>query len=704
MEEVKNSTLAIMDILVTIKEDLAALREDTQDVKRELATVKEDTQDVKRELATVKEDTQDVKRELVTVKEDTQDVRRELATVKEDTQDVKRELATVKEDTQDVKRELATVKEDTNSTLMDLQVELTGLKEDTQCIKTDVESLRQNTDSTLQDLKMDLVKLNQDTNSTLMNLATLREDTDSTLRDLKMDLKELNHDTNSTLMDLQVELTGLKEDTQCIKSDVESLRQNTNSALQDLKMDLNQDTNSTLMGLATLREDTNSRMQDLQEGLATLRQEGSQERAEVNATVSKIQETVEEDNLIMNSERDASQKHQQFTTEQFSNISEEIQDIQQSFLGLASQCDTSSPVTECNPLVSVQYLPTSCSELPTSSPSGYYWIYNYDVRVYCDFSVTSQQTPALSCEHIATHHPSTPSGYYWVRSSNGSAVNIHCSMTSQQDPTPSCQYIAETHPSTPSGYYWVRSSNGSAVNVYCDMARHCCGSTEGWMRVAYLDMTDTSQQCPEGFRLRSEPKRTCEQIASSCDSILYHSHHIQYSKVCGRVKAYQYGAPVAFVRYHAPVAFLRYYGDYAGQGTTIDSNYVGGMSITHGESPRKHIWTFAAALDERRSNVYACPCTKTDTPYTGRVPPFIGNDYFCDTGSHEYVQSYRFYSENPLWDGEGCGPTSSCCQFNSPPWFCKELPQPTTDDVEVRVCRYDNYRGTPFDLIELYVQ
>ena len=686
MEEVKSSTLTIMNILVTIKEDLAAIKEDTQDVKSELVTAREHTdltlkdirtdlatlnqdtnstlsvlqveltglkngtqyiktdveklrknmKNVKKDLASLREDTQDVKRELETVREDTQDVKRELVTVKEDTQDVKRELATVKGDTnstlQDLKMDLKELNHDTNSTLMDLQVKLTDLKEDTQCIKTDVESLRQNTDSALQDLKMDLKELNHDTNSTLMDLQveltdlkedtqciktdveSLRQNTDSALQNLKTDLATLNHDTNSTLMDLHVELTGLKEDTQCIKTDVESLRQNTDSTLQDLKMDLvklNQDTNSTLMDLATLREDTNSRMQDLQEGLATLRQEGSQERAEVNATVSKIQETVAEDNLIMNSVRDASQKHQQFTTEQFSNISEEIQDIQQSFLGLASQCNTSSPVTECDPLISVQYLPTSCSELAASSPSG---------------------------------------------------------------------------------YYWVRSSDGSAVNVYCDMARHCCGSTGGWMRVAYLNMTDTSQQCPEGFRLRSEPKRTCELI-DVCTSIFYPSRDIQYSKVCGRVRAYQYGAPLAFWRY------------YRGYDTTIDSSYVSGMSITHGESPRKHIWTFAAAVDERFSHTpQMCPCTKTDIPFTGRVPPFIGNDYFCDTGSHEGWEHHRFYPEDPLWDGEGCGPTNSCCQFNSPPWFCKELPQPTTDDVEVRVCKHDSYRDTPFDLIELYVQ
>ena len=214
------------------------------------------------------------------------------------------------------------------------------------------------------------------------------------------------------------------------------------------------------------------------------------------------------------------------------------------------------------------------------------------------------------------------------------------------------------------------------------------------MRVAYLDMTDTSQQCPEGFALITEPKRTCAPTDyRGCTSILYHSHHIQYSKVCGRVRAYQYGTTVAFYQY------------YRGYDTTINRNYVAGMSITHGEPPRKHIWTFAAALVETRSNEHVCPCTKSDTPYTGLVPPFIGNDYFCDTGSQRF-EHYRFYWEDPLWDGEGCGSTSSCCQFNSPPWFCKELPQPTTDDVEVRVCKYTVWSDskTPFDLIELYIQ
>ncbi len=127
-------------------------------------------------------------------------------------------------------------------------------------------------------------------------------------------------------------------------------------------------------------------------------------------------------------------------------------------------------------------------------------------------------------------------------------------------------------------------------------------------------------------------------------------------------------------------------------------------SVSPTDSPRNHIWTFVAALDETRSGSFVCPCTRTTTTYTGKVPNFIGNDYFCDTGSRQYWL-YRLYTEDPLWDGEGCGPTSSCCQFNSPPWFCKELSQPTTDDIEVRVCGHRLSDGIkPFDVIQLYAQ
>ena len=43
-------------------------------------------------------------------------------------------------------------------------------------------------------------------------------------------------------------------------------------------------------------------------------------------------------------------------------------------------------------------------------------------------------------------------------------------------------------------------------------------------------------------------------------------------------------------------------------------------------SPRKHIRTAVASLDEVRSDQNVCPRTKTDTEFTGSVPQFIGQD------------------------------------------------------------------------------
>ena len=246
-------------------------------------------------------------------------------------------------------------------------------------------------------------------------------------------------------------------------------------------------------------------------------------------------------------------------------------------------------------------------------------------------------------------------------------------------------------PSSPSGYYWVRASNGSAVSVYCDMTRSCGGVTGGWMRVAELDMTNSNYQCPSNLMERNDlGKRTCVRIESGggCSSVDFITPGVEYSSVCGRVLGYQYGIPEAFTS------------------ISVDSKYVDGVSLTHGH-PRQHIWTFAAAQDEVGTIPSGnCPCINTNQVAQTTPPPaFVGNDYFCDTASEERVQ-VTFYGDDPLWDGAGCGPLNTCCSFNTPPWFYKQLPQPTTDDIEMRVCRdfFLNNEDIAIEIVEVYVQ
>jgi hypothetical protein len=142
-------------------------------------------------------------------------------------------------------------------------------------------------------------------------------------------------------------------------------------------------------------------------------------------------------------------------------------------------------------------------------------------------------------------------------------------------------------------------------------------------------------------------------------------------------------------------------------GNNINSYYVDGVSLTHGR-PRQHIWTFAAAVDETGViPLSSCPCTNTDTASQATPPPaFVGSDYFCDTGSSAGWQTIIFYGSDPLWDGAGCGPLSTCCSLNNPPWFYKHLEHATTDDIEMRVCRGEpaNWDDIAIESVKVYLQ
>ncbi len=205
--------------------------------------------------------------------------------------------------------------------------------------------------------------------------------------------------------------------------------------------------------------------------------------------------------------------------------------------------------------------------------------------------------------------------------------------------------------------------------------------------MASLDMKDNSTQCPSGLTEKSGRIRTCvnRNTSGSCSSDIFSTYNLSYSSVCGQIRAYQFGSTDAF-----------------NTQMNIESYYLDGISLTHG-SPRLHIWSFVAALDEVQTHTTTvCPCFNiSSTP----SPSFVGEDYFCDTGSSDSFQSI-LYSDDPLWDGDGCGGTNMCCSFNNPPWFYKRLPQTTTDDIEVRVCRDEesNMEDVAVELIEIYVQ
>ena len=260
----------------------------------------------------------------------------------------------------------------------------------------------------------------------------------------------------------------------------------------------------------------------------------------------------------------------------------------------------------------------------------------------------------------------------------------------------SCKEIKQQKTNSPSGLYLLATANGiSSYYTYCNMGT-LCGSGGGWTRLAYLDMSDSTVNCPSGFRLyQSGGVRVCGRpvtSSGSCVSVQFPSNGISYSQVCGRVTGYQY---------YTPDAVHDYYSNH----NNLNGYYVDGVSITRG-SPRQHVWTLMAGNYEQNVGTdYNCPCADDSTQ---QVQSFVGDHYFCESGIAGQTRQQQLYTSDPLWDGQGCGSTESpCCNVPGIPWFHRDYGNTTTTDyIELRVCGDEgtNNEDTPVSYYEIYVQ
>ena len=226
----------------------------------------------------------------------------------------------------------------------------------------------------------------------------------------------------------------------------------------------------------------------------------------------------------------------------------------------------------------------------------------------------------------------------------------------------SCQEIFYCFPSAPSGYYQIRVPNGSLVQVYCDMEGTNCGREGGWTRVAYVNMSQSGATCPQGLTPTTLSGQTlCGRNGPvGCQSTVFSTLGLNYSQVCGQLRGYQYGSPDAFDPYLDNPSL------------TIDDVYVDGASITYSSAPRKHIWTYANGLNLMwtRDLRSICPCSDGNSH---DLPPFVGSDYYCETGDNGYTCCATIYSNDALWDGQQCpGEEAPCCTHPNMPWLLFE--------------------------------
>ena len=263
---------------------------------------------------------------------------------------------------------------------------------------------------------------------------------------------------------------------------------------------------------------------------------------------------------------------------------------------------------------------------------------------------------------------------------------------------------AALSPSSPPGYYVVRDPlTGSAARVYCgDMERQCGHVGGNWVKIANLDMKNYSQRCPSDLMERNDTYfgatvRTCVRKVQSygCSSVTFSSKGLQYSGVCGKITGFHFGNMNSF-------------NNQLNRRRGINSPYVDGVSVTHG-NPREHIWTFALGIDQTLRNEVrssSCPCINL----SGTTPPpaFVGENYFCDSGPDvaNSTSDIEFYHRH-VWAGrKRCLFGNLCCNFNRPPFFYRQLPQRTSDSIEVRVCGDEGSSDEDvlIESVELYVQ
>ena len=228
----------------------------------------------------------------------------------------------------------------------------------------------------------------------------------------------------------------------------------------------------------------------------------------------------------------------------------------------------------------------------------------------------------------------------------------------------------------------------SAADILEESTHPCGGS--GWKSAIYLDFRDPNTPCPDNWVETDydEMPYTCGIRATgggACAAEIFSLPEdiLEYSKVCGRIKAYQFGTPNAFI------------------GTIFS-----GIGVTY-DSGSSFIWRFVAGAtnDDTGSAMSRCPCDDGDP-----APPEVGDNYFCesviDNPDPGTTFDNVFFSKDILWDKIGCTSSDDCCSRFTGPYFIRQLDSPTSSDIGITICSNDGPHVENFaiELIEIYVK
>ena len=83
---------------------------------------------------------------------------------------------------------------------------------------------------------------------------------------------------------------------------------------------------------------------------------------------------------------------------------------------------------------------------------------------------------------------------------------------------------------------------------------HCDGEG-GWTMVVFLNMREPGSYCPPGLEQYDIINTSLCWINGKtyfvgCNSAFFSTYGLNYTKICGQVRGYQYGYPYAFLCYY----------------------------------------------------------------------------------------------------------------------------------------------------------
>ncbi len=195
---------------------------------------------------------------------------------------------------------------------------------------------------------------------------------------------------------------------------------------------------------------------------------------------------------------------------------------------------------------------------------------------------------------------------------------------------------------------------------------------ESWRLIAYINTTESCRKiCPKELSCATDISSCVQKMdGGGCSRVKFKSRGIAYSHVCGRIIGRHSGLLNGFGLNRLS--------------ETLDENYVDGVSLTYGD-PRTHIWTFAA-------NSYLLNFSNCNVCYLSQ-PRFVPlSHYSCSLNPK--------CSKNKAC-GEGLWQDNLC---SGDTWFHRQLPHPTEDDLEMRLCRKTRFSGDiGLTLVEIYV-